>query len=104
MSTIKEFENIGEVQEYYGKQYRKIFEALETIGAKDFRIDTDCGHWLELWFSTDTNDYKINIGINNKYNVWKKSKIMYSFNNWEGAERFATQKDAVSYLYSVNRK
>lgn len=87
--------NINEVRDYYGKKYSKILDSLEKKNAYTFSIDKDCGSYLELWFHIgDYFFYKVNIGLNNKFNVWKMNNIYCKDERY----CFATQSNVVDFI------
>lgn len=72
--------SIEVLRKYYNGKYKKIFNKLEEKGAKNYIWDKNCLQWIEMWCEIDGKRIKINIGINNKYNLWIESKYMASYN------------------------
>lgn len=90
-----------EVNEYYGKSYKKITKALMyLVETFTFEVDKSCGKYLEVECKDGRGRYfKVNHGISNKYpyNVWWKS------NRYENMEvkHFHTQSEVVEYIKSI---
>ena len=87
---------ISEVKEYYGGKYKNILLALEEKQCNNYEVDVDCYHYLELFCDTKSGGYlHINIGLNNKYNVWYNNR---SWNNETKRYSFKTMKEVVDFI------
>lgn len=75
--------NINEVREFYKGKYKKIFDELNDKGIENYKWDENCGKWIELWCAINNKKIKINIGLNNKYNLWKNGEKIGSYKSQE---------------------
>lgn len=85
--------SLEQVRAFYGKKYTKIFDTLENINATNFKVDEECGRWLELWCDIKSEHIKINIGIDDKFHTSRS----YSLDCHEHGS-FRTQSGVVNYL------
>ena len=94
MRDILETNDINDVRNYYKRKYKKILDALERKEAKNFRVDRSCYGYLEMKCEIKGWYFCVNIGINNKYNTWLKSRC---FNKTE-RNSFTTMDEVVSFI------
>jgi len=88
--------NIDDVRSYYKRKYKKIFDALESKNANNFKIDTSCYQYLEVKCEIHGRYFRVNVGINNKYNTWFKT-------NYNGVKRnaFITMREVAEYIKTL---
>ena len=94
-----EKKNLEQIRAFYGKKYVKIFDALENVGATNFKIDEDCGKWIELWCDIKNKHIKINIGLDNKFRICKNY-----FLDCYDREIFNSQTGVADYINSTYSK